>query len=114
MLFEIRNYYVKPDLLEAYKAWGRSEAIPYLSQQLDVVGFWFITKDAPPEIHGEPQDELGPATVTWIIRWNDVAHRNDLMRRLLSSAAWTDIVSRRPGGSATYLRTESRYAESLS
>ena len=47
MLFEIRNYHVQPDLLKAYKAWGQAEAIPYLSQQLDVVGFWINTNDAP-------------------------------------------------------------------
>ena len=111
MLFEIRNYHVNPDLLEAYKAWGKAEAIPYLSQKLDVVGFWVNTHDAP-VIRGEPQDKLGSATFTWIIRWRDLAHRNDVMPRLFAGPEWTDIVSRRPGGTDTYLRTESKFAES--
>jgi hypothetical protein len=39
MLFEIRNYHFNPALFEAYKEWAKAEAIPYIAQQLDVVGF---------------------------------------------------------------------------
>src|SRR6266511_5190754 len=113
MLFEIRNYHFDPDLFKAYKAWATAEAIPYLSQKLDVVGFWFKTND-PPEIGGEPQDKLGSANVTWIIRWRDLIHRNDVLPRLLSGPEWQDIRSRVPGGRASYFRTEAKFAESLS
>ena len=112
MLFEIRNYHVKPDLLEAYKAWGKAEAGPFLSKHLDVVGFWIKTNDAP-VIHGEPQDRLAAADLTWIIRWRDVPQRNEVMSRLFAGAEWQDIVSGRPGGTATYLRTESKFTESV-
>jgi hypothetical protein len=40
--------------------------------------------------------------------------RCSTMPRLFSGPEWTDIVSRRPGGTSTYLRTESKFAESLS
>jgi hypothetical protein len=113
MLFEIRNYHFNPDLFEAYKAWAKTEAIPYLSQKLDVLGFWCNTNDTP-EIGGEPQDKLGSANVTWIIRWRDLAHRNDVLPRVLSSPEWQDIRSRVPGGRASYLRTEAKFAESFS
>ena len=113
MLFEIRSYHVRPDLIEAFKAWGQAEARPFLVQHLDVVGFWVNTKDAP-EIHGEPQDKLGPATFTWIIRWRDLAQRNDVVSRLFAGPEWKAIASRRPGGTGTYLRTESKFAELLS
>jgi hypothetical protein len=112
MLFEIRNYHFNPDLFAPYKEWAKAEAIPYLSQQLDVVGFWFSTND-PPEINGEPQDKLGSANVTWIIRWRDISHRNDVLPRVLSSPEWQDIFSRVPGGAASYRRAEAKFAESL-
>jgi hypothetical protein len=112
MIFEIRNYHFNPDLFEAYKEWGKAEAIPYLSQQLDVLGFWASTNDAP-EIRGELQDKLGSANLTWIIRWRDLAQRNDVLPRVLSNPEWQDIISRVPGGRASYLRTEAKFAESL-
>ena len=113
MLFEIRSYHVKPNLFEAYKKWGTAEAAPYLSRQLDVVGFWVSTGDEP-VVTGEDQDKLGPANVTWIIKWRDLAHRNAALPEIMSSPEWKDISSRRPGGTGTYLRTESKYAESVS
>ena len=112
MLFEIRNYHFNPALFAAYKEWAKAEAIPYLSRKLDVVGFWFSTNDAP-EINGEPQDTLGSANVTWIIRWRDLTDRNDVRSRVFSSPEWQDIFSRVPGGRASYLRTEAKFAESL-
>jgi hypothetical protein len=47
---------------------------------MDVVGFWIITAD-PPEILGA----LGTANVTWIIRWRDIAHRNEAWAAVLES-----------------------------
>jgi hypothetical protein len=112
MLFEIRNYHFNPDLCEGYKTWAKTEALPYLSKRLDIVGFWLKTND-PTEIGGEPQDKLGSANITWIIRWRDLVHRNDVLPRLLSGSEWQDIRSRVPGGRASYLRTEVKYAEAL-
>jgi len=72
MIYEIRNYHFRPDLIDAYKAWAKAEAIPHLASQLDVLGFWINSKDAH-EVNGAPQDHLGTANVTWIIRWRDLA-----------------------------------------
>lgn len=112
MIFEIRNYHFNPDLLEAYKAWAKAEAIPHLAQHMEVVGFWVNTSDAP-EIRGEPQDALGSANVTWIIHWRDLAQRNDVWPRVLASPAWRDIFSRVPGGATSYRRREAKFAEAL-
>ena len=112
MLFEIRNYHFNPALFEAYKEWAKAEAIPYSAQQLDVVGFWVSTHDAP-VVNGAPQDTLGSANITWTIRWRDLAQRNDVLPRVLSSPEWQDLFSRVPGGRASYLRTEAKFAESL-
>jgi hypothetical protein len=70
MTYEIRNYHFRRDLIDAYKAWAKNEAIPHLASHLDVLGFWINSKDAP-EVNGAPQDHLGTANVTWIIRWRD-------------------------------------------
>src|SRR6266481_4850202 len=67
-------------------------------------------KDAP-EVNGAPQDHLGTANVTWIIRWRDLAQRNEVLPRVLSSPVWQDIFSRVPEGPASYLRIEAKFAD---
>ena len=49
MIYEIRNYHFRPDLIDAYKAWAKNDAMPYLGTQMDVVGFWVNSND-PPEV----------------------------------------------------------------
>ncbi len=112
MLYEVRSYHFRPDLLEAYKAWAKAEAIPYLGSRIEVLGFWVNTTDAP-EINGEPMDKLGPANVTWIIKWTDLEHRNKDLPAALTSPEWVDLFSRVPGGMASYLRTEAKFTEAL-
>ena len=112
MIFEIRNYHFNPDLLDAYKNWATGEAIPFLSKQVDVLGFWVTTNDDP-EVHGQALDDLGTANVTWIIRWRDLAQRNEEWPSVISSPEWSDIFSRVPGGLVSYLRIESKFAKSL-
>jgi hypothetical protein len=112
MIYEIRNYHFRPDLFEPYKVWAKTEAMPYLGAQMDVVGFWITTAD-PPEILGAPTDHLGTANVTWIIRWRDMAHRNEVWAAVLESPEWKDIFSRVPEGLPSYLRLEAKFTESL-
>jgi hypothetical protein len=112
MLFEIRQYHFKRELFEGYKKWAKNEAIPHLAKKLDVVGFWVNTPDEV-EVRGEPQDALGSANVTWIVRWDDLAQRNAVLPGVLSSPEWTELFTRVPGGIDSYLRRESKFAESL-
>jgi hypothetical protein len=112
MMYEIRNYHFKPELLGEYKTWARTKAIPHLSKQLDVLGFWANGDDAP-EVNGAPQDKLGSANITWIIRWRDLAQRNEVLPRVLGSPEWEAIFADVPGGRAGYLRIENKFAESL-
>jgi hypothetical protein len=112
MIYEIRNYHFRPDLLEDYKTWAKTQAVPYLSRKMDVLGFWASTDDAP-EVNGETQDKLGSANVTWVIRWRDLAHRNQQLPIVLSGPEWEGIFTHVPGGRASYLRTEAKFAESL-
>jgi hypothetical protein len=112
MIFEIRNYHFNPALFKPYKQWVKSKAIQYLSSKLDILGFWFNTSDEP-EVLGQPLDDLGSANVTWIIRWNDMEHRNSVLPVVLSSPEWESIFSKVPGGEESYLRVECKFAESL-
>ena len=112
MIFEIRNYHFDPARFDAYKEWGEREAVPFLSRELDLVGFWVSAGDDP-EIIGRAHDELGTANVTWIIRWRDREQRNEVLPRLFATPEWEDIFSRVPGGLASYLRIESRFADAI-
>ena len=112
MIYEIRNYHFRPDLIEDYKVWARSSALPYLSSRMDVVGFWVKTGD-PVEVLGEPQDKLGPANITWIIRWRDLDQRHAAWAAALATPEWDEVAAKAPGGPASYLRHEFRYMESL-
>lgn len=85
MVFEIRNYHITPEMLDAYTEWAKAYAIPYLSKNLDAVGFCSMTADAP-EIHGEP-DVLGSANIVWMIKWTDLRQRKEILPAVLGSEA---------------------------
>lgn len=111
MIFEIRNYHIKPEMLEAYKEWAQVHAIPYLSQNLDAVGFWAIATQES-EFLGEP-DPLGPANIVWMVKWTDRKQREEILPAVLRNPAWKEIHARIPGGDSVYLRAEIKLLESL-
>lgn len=111
MIFEIRNYHIKPEMLDAYIEWAKVYAIPYLSKNLDAVGFWSMTADTP-EIRGEP-DPLGSANIVWMIKWNDLGQRKETLAAVLGNTAWKDISAYLPGGASVYLRAEIKFLESV-
>ena len=110
MVYEIRSYHFEPTRLAEYKKWAHELAVPYLEEQLDLVGFW-TNRDEEPEVLGEPHDSLGTANVTWIIRWEDLDQRDPRMREVFVCDAWREIFAKVPGGRASYLRRESKFAE---
>ena len=111
MIFEIRNYHYEPRLIEEYKDWAVAKALPYIRANLDVLGFW-VNVSEPPQIAGKPLDELGSATVTWIIRWLDIATRHDVMSKVFGGDEWRQIMAANPG-QENYHRTEVKFAEAL-
>ncbi len=111
MIYEIRNYHYEPSLMKEYREWATKLALPYIRKQMDLVGFW-INVDEAPQIGGKPLDELGSATVTWIIRWDDMAKRNDTMSKAFASGVLQEIMKEIPG-QEIFLRTEAKFAESL-
>ncbi len=112
MIYEIRNYHFEPSRFEDYKAWAREQALPFLSRELDLVGFW-ASLDEPNEVNGEPMDDLGSANITWIIRWPDRSARDERMGSVFSGDEWNGIFANVPGGLASYIRMEAKFAEDL-
>ena len=111
MIYEIRNYHYEPSLLEEYKAWAPEMALPYIREHLDLVGFW-VNIDEPAQVNGKPQDALGPATVTWIIRWDHIATRHEVMGNVFATDEWRAIMQHNPG-LENYHRTEAKFTEAL-
>jgi len=112
MIYEIRNYHFDPDGLEEYKIWARERAIPYLSTHVTVVGFW-ADCGIETELRGEPLDALGPATVTWIIRWDSHEQRQSQLPGILATDEWKGIFAHVPGGGSSYRRIECRFFEAV-
>ena len=111
MIYEIRDYHYEPSLMSEYKAWASGAALPYLRANLDLVGFW-TTGAEPAQVTGKALDELGSATVTWIIRWADMETRNEQMGKVFAAEAWSEIVKSNPG-IEHYHRIEARFADEL-
>ena len=111
MIHEIRNYHYEPTLMREYREWATKHALPYIRRHLDLEGFW-VNLDEAPQINGSPLDKLGSATVTWIIRWDDMATRNETMKRVFGSDEWAEIMKTNPG-QENYLRMEAKFAEAL-
>lgn len=111
-IYEIRNYHFDPARYEEYAEVAKGDYIRYLREHLDIVGFW-IESGVPAEVRGAEQDELGPANVTWVIRWASKEERDEKLPAVLGTPEWREIFAEVPGGGASYLRIESRFMSSL-
>jgi hypothetical protein len=112
MLYEIRNYHIRPESLAAYTNWAKNHAIPHLSKVLNVGGFW-VNSGEPSQITGEPMDKLGSANVTWILIWKDMAERDAKLPETFGSETWQGVFAHLPDGLDNYTRMESKFAKSL-
>ena len=113
-MIEIRNYHFEPTRFHEYKKWAETLAVPYLKGRYEVVGFW-VNNDMAPEYGGSlPLDEnVRPANITWIIRWQNRAQRDKAWEERRSDPEWEAIVSKVPGGRESYLRTEVKFATEI-
>ncbi|MXX78747.1 MAG: hypothetical protein F4Z33_07235 [Gemmatimonadales bacterium] len=111
-IYEIRNYHFDPARFDEYAEVAKGEYIRYLREHLDIVGFW-IESGTPAEVRGAEQDELGPANVTWVIRWTSKEERDEKLPEVLGTPEWREIFAEVPGGGVSYLRIESRFMSSL-
>jgi hypothetical protein len=112
MIYEIRDYHYRPDIFEDYRRWA-AEAVEVLRSKLDVVGFW-IDCGIDPEVAGtNPVDSpIGHANVTWIIRWNSKAERDELLRQALGSDEFQAVFAKHPDPNG-YRQMLSRFMEEM-
>jgi len=113
VLYEIRDYHYRPDLIEAYKKWAL-DATVVLRRNLDVVGFWVDEGEHKPEITGSaPIDSpIGSANVTWIIRWDSQAARDAAMKTVFSAPDWQAVWARHPDPNG-YRQISARFMTAL-
>lgn len=112
MIYEIRDYHYLPEKFDAYKKWGE-EAVPVLKELLDVVGF-YVDSGTEAEVSGSAPERpsIGYANITWIIRWESKAIRDDQFGKIMGSQQWADVWAKHPdtGG---YVQMLSRFTESM-
>ena len=110
-MVEIRSYHYDPEKFEAYKQWAVDEAVPFLKENLNIIGFWLDNGMAPELSGSSPMDmPLGSANITWIIGWKDAEDRAEGHRRVFQGEGWQAIWSRHPDANG-YLQMEARFAE---
>ena len=113
-MFEIRNYHFEPSKFDEYKPWAESLAVPFLKSKMEIVGFWVNNEMAPMYGGSHHQDEnVSPANITWILRWQDRAQRDKAWDELHTDPEWQEIISQVPGGRESYLRTEVKFATEI-
>ncbi len=113
MIYEIRDYHYRRDIFEAYEVWAK-EAVVVLRDKLDVVGFWVDDGKHKPEVAGsDPHDcPIGSANVTWIIRWEDMAQRNEVMKTAFTGDAWKSVYAKHPDHDG-YIQLASRFMKAM-
>ncbi|MDH3734877.1 MAG: DUF1428 domain-containing protein [Gemmatimonadota bacterium] len=111
-IYEVRDYHIDPARLDDYRDWAENHGLAYLRQELDVVGFW-VDSGVEAEVNGEVVDPMGPANVTWIIRWPSKAERDARMGTVFSTPEWQEVFARLPGGGGNYKRIQSRFFTGL-
>ena len=113
MLFEIRNYHYDPEKFAAYRQWAVNDAVPFLKENLDVIGFW-VDAGIAPEINGKKAMDLalGSANVTWVIRWKDKEDRDAGHERVFKGDGWQKVWARHPDAGG-YLQMEAKFTEAL-
>ena len=113
MIYEIRDYHYRRDLFDAYVKWAE-DAVVVLRDKLDLVGFWVDEGEYETEVAGsDPQtSSIGTANVTWIIRWESKAQRDDMMKTAFAGDAWEAVMAKHPDPDG-YLQLASRFMKEL-
>tara|TARA_B110000211_G_C13691260_1_gene383186 strand:- start:196 stop:540 length:345 start_codon:yes stop_codon:yes gene_type:complete len=113
MIFEIRNYHYDPAQFDAYLHWAENHAIPVLSEAFDVVGFWVESGEDTEVTGSAPMDTpIGHANVTWIIRWDSKAARDEGWDKLRATQQWKAVGAAHPDPNG-YRQIEIRYARNI-
>ena len=112
MIYEIRDYHYRTDIFEAYRKWAE-EAVPVLKEKMDLLGFW-IDSGEDAEVRGTDPvaSPIGHANVTWIIRWESRAQRDEKFPAAIASAEWQAVWAKHPDPKG-YRQMLSRFMEAM-
>ena len=112
-MFEIRNYHYDPTKFDAYRQWAEDEAVPFLKANLDIIGFW-IDNGLAAEYRGTDPMELkhGAANITWIIRWESKAQRDERFPEVIASDEWQAVWAKHPDPNG-YQQMLGRFLEAM-
>jgi hypothetical protein len=96
-IVEIRDYTIDPTQLEAYKDWAETLAVPWLKANLDVIDFW-VDCNLEAEVSGSAPvvSPNGQPNVTWIIRWDSRAIREENFATTMTRPEWKEIWAKHP------------------
>jgi hypothetical protein len=113
VIYEVRDYHFRPDRIGAYRQWA-TEATKVLRDKLDVVGFWIDEGAIEPEIKGtDPMTSpLGSANVTWIIRWDSKAERDERWAVAFGSDEWNAVWATHPDPTG-YRQISARFMDAV-
>jgi len=113
VIYEVRDYHYRPDLIGAYRTWAE-EAVQVLRAHLDVVGFWVDEGTYEPLVKGsDPFDSpIGHANVTWIIRWESREAREVGYPKAFSGSDGAALVAKHPDING-YRQTSARFMDAL-
>lgn len=98
MIYELRNYWVEPALIEQYLDWANNRALPVIQGEFGgrLVGFWRVDG-----YDGTIEED--PPNVIWMLAWTDRAERDRVWAEIRASESWVRIregiptFHRRPG-----------------
>lgn len=112
-LHEIRDYTIEPEWFDAYARWAREVAVPWLTEHLDVVGFW-MDSGIPADVAGSAPvvSPNGQPNVTWILRWSDKQARDAGFATAFGSDGWKAVWAQHPNPDA-YLHMNARFMEQV-
>lgn len=108
-IVEIRDYTIDPESFEAYKVWAEELAVPWLKANLNIIDFW-VDCDLEAEVAGTAPkvSSNGQPNVTWIIRWESKAVREEQFAATMGTAAWQEIWAKHPCPNG-YLHMNARF-----
>ena len=108
-IVEIRDYTIDPTRFEAYKIWAEELAVPWLKANVDVIDFW-MDCGLEAEVAGSAPvvSPNGQPNITWIIRWESKAMREEKFAATMGSPAWQEIWAKHPCADG-YLHMNARF-----
>lgn len=86
MIYELRSYWIIPELLDQYLAWANDQAQPLQKEKFGfrVIGFWSVSG-------AEGSGSADDPNVVWLTAWESREERERVWTEIRASAEWAAI-----------------------